>query len=127
MLDFWKDQEDCEKIEIRFTACKDYQLAYMDFIDTRLTKDAYDRPPLPMTIMTTGNGSFSQPFQVNRNDPLCCSMQFYCEDNKVSLNAMTILDVGDVLEQLKQYASHLLSAALRFHRTLAPQQHHRLH
>lgn len=84
-------------MEIRFTACNDYQLAYMDFIDTRLTKDAYDRPPLPMTIMTTGNGSFSQPFQVNRNDPLGSSMQYHCEDKMVRLLHLTnAIDVGDV-------------------------------
>jgi len=61
-LDFWKDQIDKASIEIRFTACKDYSLGYLDFIDTRLSKDSFEKVKIPLTILASGNGSFSQPF-----------------------------------------------------------------
>jgi hypothetical protein len=61
-LGFWKNLEDELKIELRFTSNEDYTLAFVDFLDTRLTKDAFDRTTLPLTLLIGGDGSFSKPF-----------------------------------------------------------------
>jgi hypothetical protein len=65
-IDFWRSYEDQINIELRFTSTDDYTLSYVDFLDTKRTRDAFDRPPLPMTIIVSGTGSFSKPFHINR-------------------------------------------------------------
>lgn len=45
-------------IEIRFTSTEDYTTAYLDFIDIRITKDTYEGPNIPITLLIAGNGSF---------------------------------------------------------------------
>lgn len=82
-ISFWRNFEDQLNIELRFTSSDDYTLGYVDFLDTRRTKDSFDRPPLPMTILVSGTGSFTKPFQVNRQDPLVRSINYYCDDNVV--------------------------------------------
>jgi hypothetical protein len=61
-IDFWKAYEDNMNIELRFTSSEDYSLAYLDFLDVKRTKDTFDKTPLPMTIVLSGNGSFNKPF-----------------------------------------------------------------
>lgn len=64
-LEFWRNVEDKMNIELRFTSSEDYTLGYMDFLDTRITKDAYEGPNIPMTLLVSGNGSFNTPFVIN--------------------------------------------------------------
>lgn len=67
-------------IEFRFTSSDDYTLGCLDFLDVKRTKDAFDKIPLPMTILLSGNGAFNKPFQINRHDPLVRSINYYCDD-----------------------------------------------
>lgn len=83
-LDFWRSYEDQINIELRFTASDDCSLGYLDFLDTKRSKETFDRPPIPMTIMVAGTGHFSKPFQINRHDPLIRSISIYVEDAVVS-------------------------------------------
>lgn len=100
-MNFWRNPEDNENIEIRFTSCDDYSLGYVDFLDTRLSKDSFDRTPLPTTIFLSGNGSFSQPFQVYRHDPLVSAMQYHCEDKMVRFeNHNSIFRCGKCLSTI---------------------------
>lgn len=57
-IDFWKSYEDLMNIELRFTSSDDKTLAYVDFLDTKKTRDMFDKPTLPMTILISGTGSF---------------------------------------------------------------------
>jgi len=82
-IDFWKNYEDSVNIELRFTSSDDFTLGYVDFLDTKRTRDTYDKPPLPMTILVSGTGSFAKPFHINRHDPLIRSISYYCDDTKV--------------------------------------------
>lgn len=43
--------EDKLNIELRFTSSDEYTLAYVDFIDVKKTKDAYEGPSIPMTFI----------------------------------------------------------------------------
>ena len=82
-IDFWKSYEDQLNIELRFTSSDDYTLAYVDFLDIKRTRDMFDKPPLPMTILISGTGSFSKPYQIKRDDPLVRSINYYLEDTVV--------------------------------------------
>lgn len=87
-IDIWRGYEDQTNIELRFTASDDYTLGYVDFLDLRRTKDVFDKTPLPLTVMVAGDGSFSKPFQINRQDPLVRSMNQYCDDIVVSFTGI---------------------------------------
>ncbi len=70
-------------MELRFTASDDYTLGYLDFLDTKRSMDSFEKPPLPMSILVAGTGSFAKPFHINRHDPLIRSVSLYFEDNKL--------------------------------------------
>ena len=106
-VDFWRAYEDQINIELRFTASDDYTLGYLDFLDTNRSKESFDRPPLPMTIMVAGTGHFSKPFHINRHDPLIRSVSIYLEDAIVRLYFIILsLALGHVLSEFEQHASN---------------------
>lgn len=53
-IEFWKSVDDKMSIELRFTSSEDFTLGYLDFIDVKKTKDTYDGPHIPMTIIIGG-------------------------------------------------------------------------
>lgn len=69
---------------MRFTASDDYTLGYIDFLDTKRTRDSFQKPPLPMTILVGGTGSFAKPFHITRHDPLIKAVN-YCIDDSSNL------------------------------------------
>jgi hypothetical protein len=64
-IDFWRTVEDKMSIELRFTSTEDYTIGYIDFLDTKKTKDTYEGPSLPVTLLIGGTGTFSKPFVLN--------------------------------------------------------------
>jgi hypothetical protein len=40
-MDFWISVDDQLNIEVRFTASDDYTLGFIDFLDTKRTRDSY--------------------------------------------------------------------------------------
>lgn len=40
-MEFWNSVDDKLNIEVRFTASYDYTLGYIDFLDTKRTRDSF--------------------------------------------------------------------------------------
>ena len=54
---------------------KFFSLGYIDFLDTRLTPDAFEGPKFPQTIFMSGEGVYYDPFFLDYdNDPLIKSI-----------------------------------------------------
>jgi hypothetical protein len=80
-MEFWKSVDDKLNIEVRFTASDDCTLAFIDFLDTKKTRDSFQKPPLPMTILVGGTGSFAKPFHITRHDPLTRAVNYCIEES----------------------------------------------
>ena len=94
-----------QNTEIRFTSSEDYTLAYIDYVDLKKNKDSYEGPTIPMTLLMSGDGSYQTPFLVNSQDPLVKSVNYFCEDVKVKIKYLNVLDLGHVHSKPKQHAT----------------------
>lgn len=72
-----------KQIQFRFTVGEDYALAYLDFLDLNKEKDSYAGPDLPLTLLFSGSGTFSNPYYLNINDPLVKSVSYFVSDLRV--------------------------------------------
>lgn len=43
-IDFWKSLDDRMKFEVRFSASDDCTLSYIDYLDTKKSKESYEGP-----------------------------------------------------------------------------------
>lgn len=113
-------------IELRFTSTEDYTLAYLDFVDIKKTKDQYEGPTLPMTLLISGTGSFSKPFVLNQQDPLVKSISYFFSDIRVSSSLLinNFLDVGHVHCKLKQQATSNITFELQLPNQMETIQSH---
>jgi hypothetical protein len=122
-LDFWRSYEDQINIELRFTASDDCSLGYLDFLDTKRSKETFDRPPIPMTILVAGTGHFSKPFQINRHDPLIRSISIYVEDAVVSFfESSQFLALGHVFSEFELDAADSVGSEFRIPPQVEPRK-----
>lgn len=92
-IDYIKSLEERMRhtIEVRFTSTPDYTLAYIDFLDNKRLKESYEGPTLPLTLILSGQGSFSSPFFLNTNDPLVKAVSYFGDTARVSLAPYNLL------------------------------------
>lgn len=79
-------------------------LAYIDFIDQRLTKKDYLAPKLPMTLLMSGNGTLNTPYKVSfQNDILAKSLLFLNRDHLIKVLPLFFYNLNALLENLSFY------------------------
>ena len=60
---FWGDKDDNKSF--RLSCCRDYQLAYIDFIDYSKNEANWLGLKLPMPILLSGAGTFNNPYNLD--------------------------------------------------------------
>jgi len=78
----WKDFEDrvLNYYDLKFTCDLDYSLGVIDFIDLKKEKGSFEGPPLPLTFVFAGAGTFANPYYLNLMDPLVKSVNYFIGD-----------------------------------------------
>ena len=65
---------------IRFTCDQNSsKLAYIDFLNFGLKKSAYSGPQLPLTLLLSGNGTMSTPYNFNFTQDSLAKSIFYLD------------------------------------------------
>lgn len=60
---------------MRVSFSSELSLGYIDLLDTRVTADQFQGTLLPKTLVLSGEGRFSDPYQIDYdNDPLVKSI-----------------------------------------------------